>query len=83
MRSETVELWRTHCEYFNIDAHSGVLENVSITFIDKTDISDPDKQVNYLIQTLKTMVSWDLNVLGNSDWSNLDCNKCSFVYIWE
>ena len=53
-------------EHFNIDGHSGLLENDSITFIDKTDPSDPEKRENNWIQTLKTMVPWGLNVLGNS-----------------
>ena len=53
-------------EHFNGDAQSGFLENVSITFIDKTDPSNPEKRENYWIQTLKTMVPWGLNVLGNS-----------------
>ena len=30
-------LSRTHFEHFNGDGYSGFLENVSITFIDKTD----------------------------------------------
>ena len=45
-------------EHFNGDGHSVFLENVSITFIDKTDPSDPEKRENYWIQTLKTMVPW-------------------------
>ena len=45
---------------------SGFLENVSITFIDKTDPSNSKKRENYWTQTLKTMVPWGLNVLGNS-----------------
>ena len=49
----------------------------SIKFIDKTDPSDPEKQENLWIHILKTTVLWGLNVLGNSGWSNLDCNKCS------
>ena len=53
-------------EHFNGDGHSGFLENVSITFIDKTDPSNPEKQESYWIQTLKIMVPWGLSILGNS-----------------
>ena len=52
-------------EYFNGDGRSGFLENVSITSIDKNNPSNPEKRENYWIQTLKTMVPWSLNVLGN------------------
>ena len=45
-------------EHFNGDGHSGFLENVSITFTDKTDPSDTGKRENYWIQTFKTMVPW-------------------------
>ena len=69
-------------EHFNVDGHSGFLENVSITFIDKTDPSNPEKQENYWIQTLKTIVPCGLNVLGNSGWSNLGCYKCSVIGIF-
>ena len=41
---------------FYVDGHSGFLEEVSITFIDKTDPSDPEKQENLSVQTLKIMV---------------------------
>ena len=34
-----------------------------MTFIDKTDPSDPEKRENYWILALKTMVPWDLSVL--------------------
>ena len=51
--------------HFNGDSHSGFLENFSITLTDKTDPSDPEKRENYWIQTLKTMVPWGLNVMGN------------------
>ena len=33
-------------EHFNIDDYGGFLEKVSITFIDKTDLSDLEKQEN-------------------------------------
>ena len=50
-------------EHFNIDGLSGFLENFSITYIDKTDTADPEKQENYWIQALRTMAPWGLNVL--------------------
>ena len=53
-------------EHVNGDGHSGLLENVSITFIDKTVPSNPGKRENYWIQALKTIVHWGLNVLENS-----------------
>ena len=53
-------------EHFNGNGHNGFLENVSIPFIDKTDPSNYEKRENYWMQTLKTMVPWCLNVLGNS-----------------
>ena len=53
-------------EHFNSEGHSRFLENVSITFIDKTDPSDPEKRENYWIHILKTMVPWGLNIIGNS-----------------
>ena len=34
-------------EHFNGDGHSGFFKNVLITFIDKTDPSDPEKRENY------------------------------------
>ena len=36
-------------ENFNVDGHSGFLENVSITFIDKIDHSDPRKNSRKLL----------------------------------
>ena len=53
-------------EHFNIDGSCGFLENVTVTFTDKTDPLDLEKRENYWIQTLKTMVPWGLNVTGNS-----------------
>ena len=50
-------------EYFKSEGHTGVLENVSVIFIDKTDPQNPEKRKNYWIHTLKTMVRWGLNIL--------------------
>ena len=41
---------------------------MSVTFIDKTDLQNPEKRENYWIHTLKTMVPWGLNIL-NSVWT--------------
>ena len=70
-------------KHFNGYGHSGFLETVSITLIDKTDPPNREKQDNYWIQTLKTMVPWGLNVLGNIGWSNLDCYKCSVNFFFK
>ena len=34
-------------EHFNLPGHTGFLNNVSVTFIDKTDPKDPIKQEDY------------------------------------
>ena len=41
--------------------HNGFLNDVSITFIDKTDPSDPLRREDYWRKTLKTMVPYGLN----------------------
>ena len=38
------------------------LDNISITFIDKTDPLDPLKRENYWRRTLKTMAPFGLNI---------------------
>ena len=62
-------------EHFNCDGHNEFLENVSITFIDEIDPSNPEKRENYWNQTLQTMVPPGLNIFGNSGLSNLGCYK--------
>ena len=52
-------------EHFNSEGHTVFLENVSVTFIDKTDLENPEKRENYLIDTLKTMIPWSLNILNS------------------
>ena len=42
--------------------HGGFLKDVSITFIDKTDPSDPLRREDYCRQTLKTMLPYGLNI---------------------
>ena len=34
-------------EYFNREGHTGFLEDVSVTFIDKTYSQNPEKRQNY------------------------------------
>ena len=55
-------------EHFNSEGHTGFLENLSVTFILKTDSQNPGKRENYWIHTLKTIVPWGLNIL-NSVWT--------------
>ena len=47
--------------HFSIADHDGFLNDVSISFIDKTDPSDPSWR-DYWRQTLKTMVPYGLNM---------------------
>ena len=48
--------------HFCTSGHCGFLEDVSLTFIDKTDPSDPLKREDYWRSTLKTMASFGLNI---------------------
>ena len=52
-------------EHFNEEEHHGFLEDVSITFIDKTDPSEPLKRENYWKNVLKTMAPLGLNIEGS------------------
>ena len=47
--------------HFCTSGHCGFLEDVSLTFIDKTDPSDPLKREDYWRSTLKTMAPFGLN----------------------
>ena len=51
--------------HFSVEDHGGFLNDVSITFIDKTDPSDPFRRKDYWRQTLKTMVLYGLNIEGS------------------
>ena len=51
-------------EHFSEEGYHSCLEDVSITLIDKTDPSNHLQRENYWRSTLKTMVSWGLNVEG-------------------
>ena len=53
-------------EHFNSEGHTGFLENVSVTFLDKTDSQNPEKRENYWIHTLKIMVPWRLNIINSA-----------------
>ena len=48
-------------KHFNSERHHCFLDKISITFIDKTDPSDPLKRQNYWKSILKTMAPWGLN----------------------
>ena len=52
-------------QHFKSESHTGFLENVPVTFIDKTDSQNPKKRENYWIHTLKIIASWDLNILNS------------------
>ena len=49
-------------EHFNLRGHSGFLNDVSVTLIDKTDPKDPTKREDYWIHTLKIKAPLGLNV---------------------
>ena len=49
-------------EYFNLPDHSGFLNDVSVTIIDKTGPKDPNKGEGYWINTLKSKAPLGLNV---------------------
>ena len=48
--------------HFSMASHDGFLNDVSITFIDKTDPSDPLRREDYWRQLLKTTVTYGLNI---------------------
>ena len=48
--------------HFSMAGHDGFLNDVSITFIDKTDPSDSSRGKGYWRQTLKTTVPYGLNI---------------------
>ena len=49
-------------EHFNSEGRHCFLDEISITFIDKIDLSEPLKRENYWRSILKTMAPWGLNV---------------------
>ena len=49
-------------EHFNLPGHSGFLNDLSVTLIDKTDRKNPTEGEDFWIQTLKTKAPLVLNV---------------------
>ena len=49
-------------EHFSSEGHCSFLEDVTITFIDKTDPKDPNRRKHYWRHKLKTMTHLRLNV---------------------
>ena len=49
-------------EHFPSEGHCSFLEDLTITFIDKTDPKDPNQREHYWRNTLKTMATLVLNV---------------------
>ena len=52
----------TYMSIFCSSNHNCFISDVSVTFIDKTDPSDPPKREDYWRRTLKTMALFGLNV---------------------
>ena len=48
--------------YFSMTDHDGFLKDVSITLIDKANLTDPLRTENCWRQTLKTMVSYGRDI---------------------
>ena len=48
--------------HFSSPGHRRLLNNVSVTLIDKTNGSDPEKREDYWMETLKTMAPYGLNI---------------------
>ena len=51
--------------HFYNEGRESFLKNVSITLIDKKDVSDPKQRKNYQILTLRTLAPDGLNVEGS------------------
>ena len=49
-------------EHIYPDSHNGLLEDVAITLIDKTDGRDPKNRENYWMRTMKTLALDGLNI---------------------
>ena len=52
-------------DHFCDSEHSGFLNDVSITFISKTDPSNPIQRENYWKHTLKTFAPYNLDIKEN------------------
>ena len=57
--------------------HDGFLNDVSITFIDKNDLSDPLRREDYWWKTVKTMYPYGLNIEDSVWWVFL----CFLFYV--
>ena len=66
--------------HFCTSGHWGFLEDVSLTFIDKIDPSDPLKKEDYWRSTLNTMTPFGLNIeeVSSSFITNI-LSICIFV----
>ena len=49
-------------EHFNSERYHCFLDEISLTFIDKTDPSEPLKRESYWGSILKTIAPWGLNL---------------------
>ena len=66
--------------HFSMAGHDGFLNDVSITFIDKTDSSDPLRREDYWRQTLITMVPYGVNNKDSVWWVSLYGN---ISFFWQ
>ena len=64
--------------HFSMAGHDRFLNDVSITFIDKTDPSDPLRREDYWRKTRKTMVPYGFNIKTVSD----GC-FCVYFFTWS
>ena len=49
-------------QHFDSEGQEDFLKDLSVTLIDKTDASDPNKRENYWMRTLRTLAPNGLNV---------------------
>ena len=54
--------------HFSMAGHDGYLNDVSVTFIDKTDPSDPLRREDYWRKTLETMLPYGLTIEDSVWW---------------
>ena len=70
-------------EHFASEGHCSFLENVTITFIDKTDPKDPNRQEHYWRHTLKTMAPLGLNAGDDQVDSAIIFLEVYAIYVLE
>ena len=63
--ADGIKVLKGENKYFESEGHTEILDDVSITLIDKTDGSNPTKRENYWMRTLKTYASYGLNVVDS------------------